>query len=99
MTPEGQVQKSIMDWLKAHGIYHYRQNTGRRGNVNYGVVGGSDIIGCLPDGRFLAIEVKAKGKKDTATLVQLEFLANIAKNGGVAFVAESVADVEKHLTP
>jgi hypothetical protein len=95
MTPEGVVLKQIKEYLTARGIYHIRCNTGRRAGVSFGKVGLSGIIGILPDGRFLAIEVKGPGGK--ATIDQLDFLANIAKHGGVAFVAHSIEDVARHL--
>jgi hypothetical protein len=101
MTPEGWVKKGIEEYLDILGIYAWRNNTGRRGKVSFGKVGSSDIIGIFdarwPDyaGHFLAIEVKAPGEK--ATLEQLQFLAEIAKRGGVAFVATSVEDVIEHL--
>ena len=95
MTPEGEVQRQILEYLEARRFYAWRSNTGRRGGVSYGKVGSADILGILPDGRFLAIEVKGPGGK--ASIDQLQFLGDIAKNGGVAFVAFSVDDVARHL--
>ncbi len=95
MTPEGAVLHDIQDYLTIHRIYFWRNGVGRRGGVSFGKVGSADILGILPGGRFLAIEVKAPGGK--ASLEQLEFLANIAKHGGMAFIADSVEIVEKHL--
>jgi len=96
MGPEAETQKLILDYLTMRGIYHYRNNTGRRGGVSYGKVGSADILGILPNGRFLAIEVKRSG--GVASFEQLEFLANIAKNGGVAFVADNLQTVIDHLS-
>jgi len=96
MTPEGAVLKTILDYLALRGVYHWRSNTGRRGGVSYGKVGSADILGILPNGRFLAIEVKRPG--GVASFEQLEFLANIAKNGGVAFVADNLQTVIDHLS-
>jgi len=102
-TPEGLVLGAIMDYLKARQIYAWRNNSGavKVGTpeasryVRYGRKGSSDILGILDDGRFLAIEVKsAKGK---ATPEQVEFLADITKRGGVAFVARSIEDIDAHL--
>lgn len=61
----------------------------------FGKPGSSDILGILDDGRFLAIEVKRPGKEPTE--VQREFLENINKNGGLAFVAYSVDDARSML--
>lgn len=54
-----------------------------------------DIIGMLRDGRFLAIDVKRPG--ETATEDQKQFIAMVAKAGGVSGTAESWMDVEKLL--
>ena len=54
----------------------------------------SDIIG-IYKGRFLAIEVKtAKGK---LTVAQVTFQHTVQQEGGIAFVARSVQDVEDRL--
>jgi hypothetical protein len=53
----------------------------------------SDILGCLPDGRFLAIEVKSDNGH--ATDEQAAFIADVIRHGGVAFVARSMDDVEQ----
>jgi len=47
-------------------------------------VGASDIMGVLPDGRFLAIEVKAG--KDRLSIEQNQFLKAVADKGGLAIV-------------
>jgi hypothetical protein len=94
--PEGLVLASILEYLKLRNVYAWRNNSGRRGKVSFGKVGSSDIIGILDDGRWLAIE--CKGPDGEPTFEQLDFLAEIAKRGGVAFVARSIADVEKHLS-
>lgn len=94
-TPEGAVLATILDYLAIRHVYVWRNNTGRKGGINFGKVGSSDILGILDDGRFLAIEVK--GPKGEATLEQLQFLAEIGKRGGVGFVAHSIEDVDRHL--
>jgi hypothetical protein len=91
MTPEGAVKKEVMEYLALRGVFCWVNNTGRRGKVNFGKVGSSDIIGILDDGRFLAIELKAPG--GVPTMDQIMFLAEIAKRGGVAFVATSAEEV------
>jgi|WetSurMetagenome_2_1015567.scaffolds.fasta_scaffold439959_2 hypothetical protein len=104
-TPEGAVLAAILEYLKLRHVYAFRMNTGagklldgaRHTSrfVRFGFPGCSDILGILDDGRFLAIEVK--GPKGKATFEQLDFLAEIAKRGGVAFIAHSIEDVERHL--
>lgn len=58
-------------------------------------VGSSDIIGLAPDGRFLAIEVKAKG--GTLSKEQRAFLSMVNNRGGIAFVCNDVANLKKLL--
>lgn len=101
---ERDIQSAILEYLHAKRIFCWRNNSGmqflpytnREGKsrmraLRIGLPGSSDILGCLPDGRFLAIEVKRPGNKPT--IEQQEFLDNIASRGGVAFVATSIDDV------
>ncbi len=99
---ERDIQRSILDYLKYKGIFHFRVNTGgimRQGrwtnspNTTKGV---SDIIAVMPckfaleGGTIVAIEVKRPGEKPS--IDQLAFLAAIEKNGGYALVAYSLQD-------
>lgn len=61
--------------------------------------GGSDLIGWTADGHFIAIETKTiNGKTDKERLEkQKNFIAQINKAGGIAFIARSVDDVIKIL--
>lgn len=61
-----------------------------------GLKGVSDILGVLPDGRFLAVE--CKGPKGKPSPEQVEFIENVRKMGGVAFVARSLQDVKNGLS-
>jgi len=95
---EYQLQKQILDYLKAHRIFHWRVNTGVakyqyksvERMVRFGTPGISDIIG-IHQGRMFAIEVKV-GNNKTTQLQEL-FLKNIIDNGGIALVAYSLEDV------
>ena len=87
---ENNVKNDVMDYLKSMNIYHWRNNTGRRGTVNYGYIGSSDIIGLLPDGRLLAIETKCKTKQSTS---QIKFQHNIEANNGLYILAFTLEDV------
>jgi hypothetical protein len=53
-------------------------------------VGSPDYIGWTKDGRFLAIEVKLKGKP---TKEQKNFIFQVQSMGGVGIIAYSVQDV------
>ena len=60
------------------------------------MVGASDILGILNDGKFLAIEVK-RNASHLATTTQRVFIQQINISGGLAFVAYDVETVEKKL--
>jgi len=57
----------------------------------YGLcVGGSDILGIAPDGRFLAVEVKTP--KGRASKPQVAFIDGVIAAGGIAGIARSIND-------
>ena len=100
MTPEGAVVRAVLDYLDIRQILWIRNNSGvarperkdgTKGFVRFGSVGSADIVGCLPGGRFLAIECKAgKGRLSPA---QVEFQRDIIRQGGLHIVAYRVEDV------
>lgn len=92
---ETEKQKEVMDYLTAIGIFAWRNNNGSRGRVRFGLPGASDILGILPDGRFLAIEMK--GPKTKVQQNQHDFIDDIKRNNGVAFIARSLKDVQEEL--
>ena len=90
--------KAIIVYLtKIKKCLAFRVNSGRvlvgGGGKKYAYQGAptgtSDIIGCLPDGRFLAIEVK---QEDKLSEEQIVFINSVIEKGGVAFVAHSVTE-------
>ena len=89
---ENKVQNEVSEYLTLLGFYFWRNNTGRRGKVSYGFKGSADFLGLLPSGRFLAVECKAPGKKQTTE--QIEFQKNIETNKGLYILAYSVEDVK-----
>ncbi len=99
---EKEAQKSILDYLSMRCIFAWRNNSGKmpyssKGKdymVQMGPTGSPDIIGILPDGKFLGIEVKGTGGVVSSS--QTIFLDHINKLGGLAFVAYSIDDVVKH---
>ena len=97
---EKEIQKQIIDYLRLRRIPATRHQCGaahhRGGHINMGEAGWPDIIACLPDGRFLGIEVKRKeGKLRPA---QSERITELLGNNAAIVVARSVEDVEKALT-
>ena len=92
---ETEIQAEIMTYLEYRGIECWRNNVGRRGGISFGEKGQPDIEGCLPDGRYLGIEVKRpKGKMSPE---QKSFHIRIKRNNGVIFVAHSVEEVHEKL--
>lgn len=100
---EKDIQNQILAYLKIKGIFCWNAKTQgtfdpRRGtfrklsNLKKGV---SDILGILPSGRLLAIEVKRPGGRVSPE--QKDFIKNINDNNGLAFVAYSLEDVIEKL--
>lgn len=93
---ESEIQKNILDYLELRGICAWRTNAGQtRNNVKLAPKGTPDIIGYLPNGLFLGIEVKRPGKHPTD--VQKRWMLKASSSGCVAFVAKSVEDVSDAL--
>jgi hypothetical protein len=96
------IETQIRTFLSLRGIFHWKAKTVGtydprkkifRKNAGY-MKGVSDIIG-LHNGIMLAIEVKSASGRVSPE--QEIFQANVRANGGIAFVARSVADVQQKL--
>lgn len=92
---EQQIQQLILARLGAEpGLTLWRNNTGAmvdaRGQlVRYGQPGSADLLGLVaPDGRFVAIEVKRPGGRQTE--LQRSWQAMVERHGGVYVVVTSV---------
>jgi len=93
---EKDISKAIRKTLNQLGIFHWKvwQGMGSKPGV-------SDILGVLPDGRILAIEVKTplgmnKRLRDRAKGLDIPqdiFIDRVKQNGGVAFYATSAFEV------
>jgi penicillin-binding protein-related factor A (putative recombinase) len=86
---EKHITKSIRDFLKVMGIFHWKEHGGLGS-----APGVPDLVGCY-QGRLLAIEIKTPTGKLSPQ--QEYFLTKINEAGGVAFVARSVEDVIDNL--
>ena len=99
---ESEIQKSIERYLNLKGIFNWPTHAGVIIPAHTGV---SDIIGAMPNGRIIAIEVKLPGwrppKEETKAykhyLRQRNFLENIRRSNGIAFFATSVEEVISQL--
>jgi hypothetical protein len=91
--PENAVKRKIIKILDDHKIFHWCAAASA-----YGVKGVSDRLAILPNGKLLAIEAKAPGKK--ATPLQLHFGKKVEENNGYFMVIsgeESLLDLELFL--
>ena len=97
--PENKVVQACFQVLKAHGIFAWRNNTGCAwiGNrpIRYGLPGSADILGLLPNGRFLAVECKSA--KGTQSNVQKTFEENITRNNGIYVLVRDASKLEEVL--
>lgn len=106
------ANKRIFAWkVQSVGVYDPTKGAFRRKPANH-INGVSDVLSCLSDGRFLAIEVKKPyiSKKTMqikyrtqeeleklASEDQVKFINKIKSLGGIAFYADSVDIVEDQL--
>lgn len=96
---ESEIQRACISYLKLKGHLVVRFNNipmekdGRKIPVRQRGV--SDLLVCEKGtGKFIAIEVKRPGGKPTDE--QQEFLLQVRSKGGIAFIAESIDDLQKH---
>lgn len=91
---ESQIKNQICQYLELIGVFFWIQSAGKiPGRINRSRFirnGVSDILGVIY-GRMLAIEVKKPGGR--ASKEQMEFIANVNAEGGIAFLAYSLEDV------
>ena len=85
---EQQIQSEILKYLKGKGIWVFKVVTANRAGI-------PDIVGCVPTGQFIAVEVKRPGEKQSALQIFNQMI--IERNDGIYIVATSVADCKKVL--
>jgi hypothetical protein len=88
MTPEGRVKEAVKKRLKELGIWHFSPVSNGMGR--HGI---PDLI-CCWNGRFLAIETKAKGKRANTSALQDIELTAINSAGGIAVVIDDVEQLD-----
>jgi hypothetical protein len=87
-TPEAAIKDQIRKWLKEQGAYVFSPT-----QMGYGMQT-VDLLACW-GGLFIAIEVKAPGKKPTAR--QLQILGEIDKARGKAIWVDSLQSCKSQL--
>ena len=90
-TPEGKVKNAVKAYLKEIGAWHFLPVSNGMGR--HGI---PDIIVCW-QGRFIAVECKAPGKRSNTSALQDRELAGIAAAGGVAVVVDDVEQLKAAL--
>jgi hypothetical protein len=100
---ERDVLFQVLALLRIRGVFAWRNHsTGiwdpvrRVFRSNVGLRGVSDVLGVLPGGRFLAVEVK--GPSGRLSKEQVAFLASVTQAGGVALVVKDVRELDAELT-
>lgn len=87
-TPEGRVKDKVRARLKEYGVWFFCPVSN-----GMGAHGVPDFI-CCHEGRFLAIETKAPGKRANTTELQDRQIMAIHKAGGSAVVIDDVRQLD-----
>jgi hypothetical protein len=98
--PERAVQKAVLLCLRAHGAMVAVTDAGAayRAGAFFGdalPAGWPDITGVLPDGRFIGVECKAPGGRQSAAQKRME--REIRQRHGLYVLAYSEMDVQREL--
>lgn len=98
--PERAVQKAVLLWLRAHGAIVAVTDAGAayRAGAFFGdalPAGWPDLTGVLPDGRFIGVECKAPGGRQSPAQKRIE--REIRKRHGLYVLARSETDVQREL--
>ena len=98
MNKETALMREIMVALSERGCFVLRSNAGvyydAKGNrVTIGFPGLSDLIGCTPQGRFFALEIKLPGQKPREN--QQSFLNSMSNYSAIAGWATSIPEAIK----
>jgi len=101
---ESDVLSACLQYLELRRVFCWRSNNTpvydsarKRYRAFRGLKGVSDILGVLPSGLFLAIEVKKSGGKKS--IEQEWFIEQVRQLGGVAICVRSVTELEEQLEP
>lgn len=89
MTPESKVKAAVKRWLAAKGIWYCMPM-----GTGFGNSGVPDFVCCM-EGKFLAIETKAPGKRHNTTVLQKRQIASIKDAGGAAVVVDDVSQLDE----
>ncbi len=106
--PESEVTTLCKSWLERHGCVMDRLNNGAgklilhngtiRDYQSYGLKGGGDFIGMLPNGRHLEVEFKA-GKGGVSQKSQVKRKKRVERGNGVYVIVHGIPEIEDKLCP
>jgi hypothetical protein len=112
---EKQLQNLVLDWLASVGVMAWpnaavsvfdpRRGKFRKSNNKHHRNGIPDILGVMPCGRMLGIELKRPppGKRAEKTLWnmcsedQQDFIEEASRRGALCFVADSLETVQQRI--
>ena len=99
-TPEGCIKTDCLRYLERRGFFVWNNPTGcvriaPDRWLHFGKKGSADILGCLPDGKFLAVEVKSDHGRLSPE--QSVFLEQIRGRGGLAVVVKGWQELDNVL--
>lgn len=99
LSKHSHLVRSALEYFSINNIFAWENNTGALKAddrfIRFGQPGSSDILGCLPDGRFLAAEAKVAPDKQSKN--QLTFEKQIVKNQGLYILFYDVADLHHYI--
>ena len=103
-TKENKVQKEVLNYLLHNGVYCWRNNNTAQYDEKLGIYrafngkkGVGDILGILPDGRFLSVECKSSTGK--ASPDQILFVKRCTLLGGLCVVVHSLDELKPAIEP
>jgi hypothetical protein len=102
--PESKVLEQCLEWLHGHRIFCDRLNNGvgdlrGTGQIHtYGIVGGGDILGIMPDGRHFEVECKA-GSGGSLSKDQQERLKGVIGSGGIYVIVHGLPELKLFIEP
>lgn len=100
IKPEKIIEQQVKAWAAQNKITIYvfdakmiKTTAGMQKNTGI-QTGTPDLLGYDQDGRFIAIELKAPGKRNSTTLDQYLFLVRAIESGCFACVCDDVQELE-----
>ena len=92
---EAEIQKQVVQYLKAKNIFHFRTpNIPTKNRPNIVLKGTPDLIAIIK-GQFIGLEIKTQSGKQSDH--QKEFETKLMKAGGRYYIIRSLQDLIENL--